>query len=448
MGHTTCDKLHPHILHGAILLGLLLLCGCTAGMHGYERRSYTNLGWLRVDPTETAPKTGYKRLQNEIAFCKAVKTHVAQEGLPDYLFVPAFRKLYLAYTSRGKVYEFRTSPSGRLLATHDWSAFQGLPTDIRSEFAKRVESQLSTATLVPEEKGTGTVKAPEQNELTQTPVSLAPMKQELSLPPAPVSDTAVRWALVIGVSRYQDTRIPQLRYAGSDARSFHDWLISPTGGRYAPDRVRLLVDEQATAKAMRSALFVWLKQAIEEDMVTVFFAGHGSPESPDYPNNLFLLPYDAQYDDLPSTGFPMWDVETALNRYIKAKKVVVIADACHSGGVGQSFDIARHANRGIKVNPISTGLQGLSKVGDGVCVISASDEKQFSREGKDWGGGHGVFTHFLLKGLRGNADYNKDTSVTLGELTLYLSQEVRRATKNAQSPTVAGRYDPALTIGK
>jgi uncharacterized caspase-like protein len=199
---------------------------------------------------------------------------------------------------------------------------------------------------------------------------------------------------------------------------------------------------------MRSALFVWLKQALEEDMVTIYFAGHGSPESPDSPNNLFLLPFDVQYDNIPSTGFPMWDIETALKRYIKAKKVVVIADACHSGGVGQSFDIARRANRGLKVNPISSGIQSLTKVGDGICVISASDEKQYSQESKDWGGGHGVFTYFLLKGLKGDADYNKDTSVTLGELTSYLSQEVRRATKNAQSPTVAGRYDPALTIGK
>lgn len=180
----------------------------------------------------------------------------------------------------------------------------------------------------------------------------------------------------------------------------------------------------------------------------MYFAGHGSPQSPDHPQNLFLLPYDCRYDNIPTTGFPMWDIETALKRYIKAKRVVVIADACHSGGVGQSFDIARRASRGLKVNPISTGIHSLSQVGEGVCVISASDENQYSQESKDWGGGHGVFTYFLLKGLKGDADYNKDTSVTLGELTSYLSQEVRRATKNAQSPTVAGRYDPALTIGR
>ena len=199
---------------------------------------------------------------------------------------------------------------------------------------------------------------------------------------------------------------------------------------------------------IKSALFSWLRKALQEDMVTIYFAGHGSPESPDLTKNLFLLPYDAIYDNISATSFPMWDIETALKRFIKAKKVVVIADACHSGGVGESFDIARRANRGIKINPISSGIQNLSQVGDGVCVISASSDNQFSQESKKWGGGHGVFTYFLLKGLRGDADYNKDNSVSLGELTSYLSEQVRRETKNAQSPTIAGRYDPALTIGK
>jgi uncharacterized caspase-like protein len=144
----------------------------------------------------------------------------------------------------------------------------------------------------------------------------------------------------------------------------------------------------------------------------------------------------------------MWDIETALKRFIKAKKVVVVADACHSGGVDQSFDIARRGDRGLVVNPISSSIQNLSQVGDGIVVMSASDEKQFSQEGQKWGGGHGVFTYFLLKGLNGDADYNKDGHVTLGELIPYLSEKVRRETGNAQSPTVAGKFDPALSISQ
>jgi hypothetical protein len=257
-----------------------------------------------------------------------------------------------------------------------------------------------------------------------------------------------KWAVVIGISKYKDSRIAGLRYASADALSFYDWLVSPQGGGYAPSRIRLLLDSEATAQNIKSALFNWLKQPLEEDMVTIYFAGHGSPESPDSTNNLFLLPYDSAYDDVATTGFPMWDIETALKRFIKAKKVVVIADACHSGGVGQSFDIARRGDRSIQINPINSGLQNLSQIGDGIAVISASDDKQFSQEGQQWGNGHGVFTYYLLKGLNGDADYNKDGHVTLGELIPYLSEKVRRETRNAQSPTVAGKFDPALSIGR
>jgi uncharacterized caspase-like protein len=256
------------------------------------------------------------------------------------------------------------------------------------------------------------------------------------------------WAVIIGISDYKDTRIPSLRYASADAKSFYNWSISQSGGKYAPSRVKLLLNDEATGRKIKDTLYSWLKQALEEDVVAIYFAGHGSPESPDSPGNLYLLPYDTDYQNIASTGFPMWDIETALQRFIKAKKVVVIADACHSGGVGQSYDVARRASRAVDVNPISSGLQNLSQIGDGVCVISASDDKQFSQESKDWGGGHGVFTYFLLEGLNGKADYNKDTNVTLGELIPYLSEQVRRATRNAQSPTVAGKFDPALSIGR
>jgi uncharacterized caspase-like protein len=258
----------------------------------------------------------------------------------------------------------------------------------------------------------------------------------------------LRWAVVIGISNYQDTRVPSLRYASKDAQTFYNWLISPNGGRYAPSRVKLLIDEQATENAIRASLFEWLSQALEEDVVTIYFAGHGSPQSPDKPNNLFLLTFDTNYDSEATTGFPMWDIETALKRFISAKRVIVITDACHAGGVGQSFDVARRAGRGINVVPISSNLQNLSKIGDGICIISASDDNQYSQESKRWGGGHGVFTYYLLQGLRGEADYSKNNIVSLGEIIPYLSEQVRRATRNAQTPTVAGRFDPALSIGK
>ena len=279
------------------------------------------------------------------------------------------------------------------------------------------------------------------------PAEAPPARSEAAAPAATAAGVQ-HWAVVVGISDYADSQIPALRYAAADARAFYDWLVSPAGGRYAPARVRLLLDREATAAAMKDALYNWLRQAIDEDIVIIYFAGHGSPDSPDTPQNLYLLPFDTRYDSIAATGFPMWDIETALKRFIKARRVVVIADACHSGGVGQSFDLARRAAKDPGANRISAGLQGLTAVGSGIAVLSASDDKQLSAESAKFGGGHGVFTHYLLQGLQGRADYNGDSRVTLGELIPYLSEHVRRETQNAQSPTVAGRFDPALAIGR
>lgn len=284
------------------------------------------------------------------------------------------------------------------------------------------------------------------------PVAAVPRQNGAAAPAAPLpplSPTSTQhWAVVIGVSSYADSRIPALRYAARDAQALHDWLVSPVGGRYAPARVKLLVDRDATGAAIKEALYTWLRQTIEEDVVVIYFAGHGSPDSPDTPQNLYLLPHDTRYDAIASTGFPMWDVETALKRFIKARRVVVLADACHSGGVGAGFDVARRALGDVQPNRISSGLQNLATVGAGIAVISASDDRQLSAESAQFGGGHGVFTHYLLEGLKGKADYNGDSRVTLGELIPFLSEHVRRETLNAQSPTVAGRFDPALSLGR
>ena len=309
-----------------------------------------------------------------------------------------------------------------------------------------------------------TPAAPEPPKISPPPVSVEPAipKREETPPavrketasnaeiatPAGRTDIGQRWAVVIGVSEYEDSRIPGLRYAARDAQSVYDWLVSPNGGRFAPSRVKLLLDRNAVNENLKDALFSWLKQAIEEDLVVIYFAGHGSPESPDALHNLYLLPYNAKYSNIAVTGFPMWDIETALRRFIKAKRVVIIADACHSAGVGQAFDMATRTARGIQINPIHSGLQNLTDLGKGICVISASRDKELSREGQEWGGGHGVFSYYLLEGLKGAADFDSNGSVSIGELTVYVSQQVRRATLNAQNPIVSGSFDPSITISK
>jgi len=291
------------------------------------------------------------------------------------------------------------------------------------------------------------------------PTPSAPVTSQYS-PRIPERIVGQRFAIVIGVSQYADSRIPPLRYAARDAKAFYDWLVSPSGGRYSPNHVRLLLDKEATAASIRKALFVWAKQAIREDMMTIYIACHGSPESPDSPENLFLIPYDTDFANIASTAFPMWDIETALRkRFINAGTVAIIADACHSGGVGAEFLTARRGIGGVTPGLVSSGLADLSEVSSRestqdarkerwVFVLTASGTNELSQESPQWGGGHGVFTYFLLEGLRGAADYNKDGRVTWGELVPFVSEKVRRATRSKQRPVVSGKYDPSVGLAR
>lgn len=251
-----------------------------------------------------------------------------------------------------------------------------------------------------------------------------------------------RWAVVIGISKYQHSGkgIPPLKFALNDAIAFMDFLHSPQGGGFNPLRTKLLSDEQATTRNIRSALYTFLKQAGTDDLVIIYFAGHGAPE-PGRPDNLYLISYDTDPKDMASTAFPMWDMETALKRYIVAERVVILADACHSGGVGGEAGLRSVGSN----NMINTYLANLQKTKPGRAIITASEANQLSREGDQWGG-HGVFTYFLLKGLKGEADADGNGVVTISEAFSYVYNKVRRATNSQQHPNVQGKFDRNLPL--
>jgi len=270
------------------------------------------------------------------------------------------------------------------------------------------------------------------------------------IPESP-KNVAKRWAAIIGISKYKDTRISSLRYAHKDAESFYNWIVDKNGGKYSYDQVKLLTNEDATLRNIKKLIESWLpKSSIKEDLVTIYFAGHGTPEAPNKMDNICLLPYDAEYKDISTTGYRLWVLEHVIKHYIKAQKVVVIIDACHSGGIGETFDLARRSPAGYNKRyfSIEPMVRALEDIGDGKVIFSATDTDQYSFESERWGNGHGVFTYFLIQGLSGKADTQNDSKVSLGELFPYVSQNVRRETDNMQSPIISGRLDPALTIGK
>lgn len=261
--------------------------------------------------------------------------------------------------------------------------------------------------------------------------------------PAERYERIQKWAVVVGISKYKyaEKGIPKLRYADVDAKAFYDFLRSPQGGGFIASHIRLLLDEDATTQNIREAVYDFLKQPIEEDLVIIYFACHGAPE-PGNPENMYLITYDTNPEKTASTAFPMWEISTALKRHIKSGKVVILADACHSAAV---YDVL--AMRDISSNLINKYMAALGEARKGIAVFTASGVGEQSQESHKWGGGHGAFTYFLLEGLRGKADYDENGMVTFGEITSYVSERVRRETNSNQCPITAGRFDVNLPMG-
>jgi hypothetical protein len=245
-----------------------------------------------------------------------------------------------------------------------------------------------------------------------------------------------RWAVVIGVGQYESEDIPDLEFAPSDARAMRDFLESDAAGPF--DEVLYLEDEQATGAAMREALFVFLQQADWDDLVVIYYAGHGAPD-PNRQDNLYLLPTDSDLNRLAATGFPMWDVKTALRRQIASERVLVIADACHSAGTADGDAVG-----GGEANAIAGGFAQLFSPSRRL-MMTAADTDEFSLEDSRWGG-HGVFTHFILDGLQGAGDIDTDGIVTFTELFDHVSNNVRQATGGRQNPQRSGFGDIPLAV--
>ena len=165
-----------------------------------------------------------------------------------------------------------------------------------------------------------------------------------------------------------------------------------------------------------------------QDTVVIYIAGHGAPDPHD-PRNLYLMTADTNPDDMGGTAFPMWQIQDVYERVLKAKRVITLADTCHSYG----FSGARAGDAGQNgSNLINQYLERYAGKGERA-VITASDISESSFEDARWDG-HGVFTYFLLRGLKGEADKNHDGVVTAGELFAYLQRVVPEATNGKQNP--------------
>jgi uncharacterized caspase-like protein len=274
----------------------------------------------------------------------------------------------------------------------------------------------------------------------------------------PESDLGRKWAVVIGVSNYLERGkwgLTNLRYASKDATVLADYLRSPRGGRF--DQVELLTDGNATVRNIRIALREHLRGVQPNDLVLIFWSGHGAPDPHD-PARLYLLGHDTDPEHMAATGYAMDEFQRDI-RSLHAQRVIVIADACHSAGlsdptVGNRGEVRNQIGGRFKAIAVESTLPDGQFASPGFQLIFTSCEAgEISLESSELGDGHGVFTYYLLESLAGAADEsgsngNGDGQVCLGEMIDYTTDRVKRFSENRQHPDTGGRFDRSISIGR
>lgn len=238
-----------------------------------------------------------------------------------------------------------------------------------------------------------------------------------------------KYALIIGISRYKNNLrgIRNLEYADVDARSMYEFLQQPAAGAFAAEDMLLLSNEEATIARIREALTNFIAKASSNDLLLIFFAGHGAPD-PSAPQNLYVIANDTSVADMPGTALAMPELRRYIEQNIRSKRVILLLDTCHSAGL--STEITRDLGN----NLANLYLEKLLYKDEGRAIITSSDVNEPSHESQRWGKGHGVFTYYVLEGLRGTADTNQDNLVSVGELFRYVRQKVRLDTQFQQNP--------------
>jgi hypothetical protein len=218
------------------------------------------------------------------------------------------------------------------------------------------------------------------------------------------------YALLVGVANYH--HINSLSKTTNDARDFCDLLLK---NACSLQNIRLLLDDEATKAAINKNLD-WLARHVEtKDTVIIFFSGHGMQFVGGFSPGEYLCPVEAAIDQAKDTCISSEEFANAL-RAIKADRLVVLLDSCHSGGVGQPKD----PDLQVKVGLTDTTYSNFSK-GKGRVIIASCKPDEVSWELPEMS--NGLFTHYLLKGLYGEAAQS-DRTVSYIDLFGYISRNV------------------------
>lgn len=230
-------------------------------------------------------------------------------------------------------------------------------------------------------------------------------------PPAPSARPPRVWVLSVGINAYP--ALSALRYAEQDALRYaglHQQLNQLSDTRH----VKLLLGSQATRSQIITALHEVGQQMQAQDWFFFFFSGHGLAKG--------IIPYDGDATDSLSISYEQLH---HLLTHAKAAKVFAVVDACHAGQLHQDIE-ALYRGPSVYRSPMADIHQ--SKVN----YLLSSSAEQYSLEDNNLL--MSVQTYFILKGMKGAADVDKNGEVNVQELTAYVIQEVDAYSGHIQTP--------------
>ncbi|MHB1312433.1 MAG: caspase family protein [Gemmatimonadaceae bacterium] len=253
---------------------------------------------------------------------------------------------------------------------------------------------------------------------------------------APARPAAV--AVVLGVERYE--RAPGAVFARHDAAVFREYARNVFGIGDDASRLLFRTDDEVTAGELHRIFDTggWLSRRVTpETDVIVYWAGHGQTDV--RTKQTYLLPNDADPNYPAQTGLALAELYDRLTA-LKARSVVVFIDACFSGMTREAGALLADA-RGAVVsleNPVlHSATMAVFSAATGEQVASAWPERQ-----------HGIFTYWLLKGLRGGADADGDGRLNVGELERFVHAGVARtaASRDREQTSQVIARDKSLTL--
>lgn len=223
------------------------------------------------------------------------------------------------------------------------------------------------------------------------------------------------FAVVVGVGADLPVTI-------EDAKAISDMLCDPERCAYPTSQVQLLVEEKARREGILNALDKIKEQtkADADAMAIVYFSGHGV-ESPDY----FFLPYGYNTENLMDTGISGADFTSKLQA-IQAKKLLVLLDCCHAGGLAAPKD-QYLAKAPLPPSAITNLGQSSGRV-----IIASSRKDEVSWTGHPFS----VFTGALLEAYAGYGSFEEDGYARVLDVAMYVGRMVPDRTADKQHPIV------------